>query len=606
MKPRSLKELLTSAQHYTIPLYQRNYAWTEVEVIQLLEDIKDKLADNDDYYIGTLTIDKSAGEYYIVDGQQRFTTITLINAVAQGKYAENKEITASNLRFDAREEIRQFIDGLFSNYDKTLLTVVADEGIENILAAIKTIEAYFHDWKQNDLKSYFSYFNQSVKIIELDVPEGTDINHYFEVMNNRGEQLEQHEILKAAFLSAFIDQPEAYHHFSNIWDACSQMDKPVQQSFRREEWDSLFGKDLLGIPREAFAFTAVAGGEPTTKGSGGATMAELLDRGEVDVPEEDKKQTDSKYKSIIDFPNFLLQVLSLQSINTSLDDKKLLLEFGYPNAMRDATKFINDLLYCRVLFDRYIIKRKEVNDDWGWRLIKPIKSGDKEKDNKIDFVGTFRNTSGSNEDIIMIQSMLHVAHPGNSNKRWLLEVLQYLKEEGEINDPDRYFWKLETIAREAIIAIVPGIKQNEHAKLHQGTGTPRLLFYYLDYLLWKQFKRDKEATIFQLLDKTAKTKFDKFRFTQHNSVEHVAPQNPDKGDFEPEEKLHHFGNLCLISSSANSRMINLSFKGKREYFLKAERAESLKQVLIFSHLDWTKDTIDEHYKNMIELITSDF
>ncbi len=39
-----------------------------------------------------------------------------------------------------------------------------------------------------------------VVIFRIEVPEHTDLNRYFETMNVRGEQLEQHDILKAELM----------------------------------------------------------------------------------------------------------------------------------------------------------------------------------------------------------------------------------------------------------------------------------------------------------------------------------------------------------------------------------------------------------------------
>ena len=48
---------------------------------------------------------------------------------------------------------------------------------------------------KNGLKNKFS----TVTIIRTQVPQNIDLNHYFEIMNTRGEQLELHEIVKARF-----------------------------------------------------------------------------------------------------------------------------------------------------------------------------------------------------------------------------------------------------------------------------------------------------------------------------------------------------------------------------------------------------------------------
>lgn len=60
-----------------IPLYQRAYAWGDKQLIQLVEDISD-VSEDANYYIGSLIVSKQNGEYEVVDGQQRLTSLYLL------------------------------------------------------------------------------------------------------------------------------------------------------------------------------------------------------------------------------------------------------------------------------------------------------------------------------------------------------------------------------------------------------------------------------------------------------------------------------------------------------------------------------------------------
>lgn len=62
---------------YIIPLYQRAYAWEDKQLIQLIEDIND-VADDADYYIGSLIVSRQGNRYEVVDGQQRLTSLYLL------------------------------------------------------------------------------------------------------------------------------------------------------------------------------------------------------------------------------------------------------------------------------------------------------------------------------------------------------------------------------------------------------------------------------------------------------------------------------------------------------------------------------------------------
>ena len=50
---------------YIIPLYQRAYAWEDKQLVQLIEDISD-VAEDDNYYIGSLIVSQQSGRYVVL------------------------------------------------------------------------------------------------------------------------------------------------------------------------------------------------------------------------------------------------------------------------------------------------------------------------------------------------------------------------------------------------------------------------------------------------------------------------------------------------------------------------------------------------------------
>ena len=82
---KNIKELFSeSGVRYEIPVYQRDYAWTESQICQLIQDIADyaKETPTGNYYIGTLVVHpRTQGNqvvYETIDGQQRLTTLVLL------------------------------------------------------------------------------------------------------------------------------------------------------------------------------------------------------------------------------------------------------------------------------------------------------------------------------------------------------------------------------------------------------------------------------------------------------------------------------------------------------------------------------------------------
>ena len=181
---------------------------------------------------------KEADVYEVIDGQQRLTTLYLLE-----KYLK-MDVLKGSLYYEAREK---------SN--RTLL-IIGTEEINNVLDELqseelkqgyKIIEGYFQSERIN-CTSFIEKLNK-VQLIRIQVPQNIDLNHYFEIMNTRGEQLEFHEIAKAKLLSK-LSTNEDKKAGSLIWDACSNMDTYVQMNFDSKTRRKLFSKDWSGLNSE--------------------------------------------------------------------------------------------------------------------------------------------------------------------------------------------------------------------------------------------------------------------------------------------------------------------------------------------------------------------
>ena len=91
---------------YTVPVYQRNYAWRAEQIEQLIGDVHDALAEGDDgYFLGNLIVTKRPGkltDYEVIDGQQRLTTLFLLLTIlandGDGPYTAQRD----RLRYESR------------------------------------------------------------------------------------------------------------------------------------------------------------------------------------------------------------------------------------------------------------------------------------------------------------------------------------------------------------------------------------------------------------------------------------------------------------------------------------------------------------------------
>ncbi len=246
-KPREFNiDTIFKDDNYLIPLYQRNYAWEETQVTQLIQDVWDYACfeSNSNYYIGTLVVHSreinKMIHYETIDGQQRLTTINILLSVLKNEF--NVSLNPgyeSQLKFHSRPLSSETLKSLSDN---PLTNSHRNSKMQQAYLDMKKKLKELFKTKKISKDDFVEYLLNKVIILRVEVPFDTDLNHYFEIMNNRGEQLEKHEILKAELLIHLKDEPEESNSFSMIWDACSNMEKYIQYGFRKDYRDAIFNE----------------------------------------------------------------------------------------------------------------------------------------------------------------------------------------------------------------------------------------------------------------------------------------------------------------------------------------------------------------------------
>ena len=611
---------------YVIPRYQRAYAWEEKEIEQLIDDICDDNDPKRDYYIGSLIVARRKAddgvEYEVIDGQQRLTTIYLLLQclLDEGYFSRGEVSVGEALSFDCRSKSNCTLAYIRSDARKS-------EGKEelldqSILLAVdiikKKLAREFGD-RVEDQKKFVDRLKHVV-LYRIEVPEHTDLNRYFEIMNTRGEQLEQHDILKARLMN-YLDDACEREAFARIWEACSDMTGYVQMHFSVEDRVKLFGQWWSDPPSEN-ALRELCRGKRRSEGkSEGLDISKIIDlKSEVDdvVGALKKRDAEARFESIIDFPYFLLHVLRVfcraerlsmdgaEELGSLLDDKLLLKDFdkvitscekrGDMDVKRwFARTFIQFLLRSRFLFDKFIIKRENTEDDqdgrWSLKELRTSGAGSAKKpyyaDTSLRYKSEWEKTyAPRNKECLMIQSALRVSYTSPKVMHWITELLVWLFNN---NETERYKLtdEAERIAAEAVMENFLDLGNYE-----LGVQTPHVVFNYLDYLLWKS---DKEA-------------YKDFVFEFRNSVEHWYPQHPSDGTIEPWDGRDVFGNLCIISRSVNSKFSNLSPESKMKSYKKMVQKGSLKLRIMGDIIErgtsetWRLSECAKHEEEMISLL----
>lgn len=561
---------------FIIPIYQRNYAWTDIEINQFIDDIN--FSKNENYHIGSLVLfDKENNLFEVVDGQQRLITIALI------LYALNEQ--SLNLEFEARDENNKILKQLSGN-DLNTIKNSDNELIyayfRYIIPKLKEIE----DLSQlKNLSVFTSKLKEAVILNENILPPDVNLHHYFERMNSRGKQLELHSVLRAKLLKNI----EVIGKFEK-WDKCSELN----------EYSKF--ENLIDIKNDK------------------RSLLNILENPIIPKTTEDSK-IEEKFGSIIDFPNFLLIALRVfkNDSNVILNNEQLLTQFGYykENFDFEPTEFLCFLVELKRIFDKFIIKRS-YNDSQPYWILKDIET-DKNtfsiskisSDDELEYDDIER----LQKKIVKIQSMLHASYPSNNYKDWLYETLNFIwnNNKNDQNFGSNLFNFLENYAIEKFKS---NLGEN-NLPIETGLEIPRIVFYFTDYLLWKLYIENVRGTnteisnspeINSLIKRIEMNKhiFNTFNFRIFSSIEHLYPQNPDNKKYIDPEKLNSFGNLCLISRSSNSRYSNLEPSAKREHSKNSNLNESLKQAIMYQILEddsiWDIDQIAKNENEIKELI----
>lgn len=627
----SIEELFETKDEYIIPIYQRNYAWTDTEVGQLIDDIRRHTQGQ--YYLGSLTVKRRTdGCFEVIDGQQRLTTLYLLLSVLKSPF--NLELS-----FEHREASSNELSIVKQNGE---LTDTNGSQIATIYHYLQSNAKKLFGSDNTNQQKFLEKLLTTVQIIRTEIPENTDLNQYFERMNNSGEQLEHHEVIKAKLMSKLSDDKDDQAVFSAIWNACSDMSRYAVSSFSSDERRKLFeDKDEYFWLYENFDnikedfLKSKKDSDKSTNGQSDDTskLSEILKQTHhitIDEKSMDKQERFTSIISIIDFPNFLAQVLYLFLKDNNkiidgvhrLDDGNLIEQFEYSGLFDNANEikaFAVYLLNVRVLFDRHVIKHDGLDSKDDWYIYQFKKS---DKNNSNNYHANVFDNPDKDKQIKMLQTMFHYSFPAKNYKYWLFGYLKWLNDESKSElenhqktgcaprlSADKHINFLEKLCDQfyfnrfynngdgdeyfdIIYKTTELEKIQNHEFLHQGTAVANFIFNRLDYILWrKEWREDKSV---------------KFKFTARNSVEHYYPQNPPNG--KAPDNVDHFGNLCLITHSQNSSLSNkMPSEKKAGYDVERYPSLSLKQREMFKYdeKNWNEGSIIKHGEAMIKLLNQE-
>ncbi len=269
-KTETVRELLDNK--YNRDYYQRGYVWGPDQVRELISDLINKFKDNYDklhdreevknyghYFLGSIIICEEEGKRFIVDGQQRLTTLTLILIFLHRVLEdESQKGQIAGLIFSQRYGSKSFnldiperkavMEALYSGDSLESFTKKEQrDSIRNIAIAWKNIERFASDILSKQSFPYFAdWLLENVCLVEITTSIDEDAYTVFETMNDRGVTLTYTEMLRGYLLSKIIDFKRR-NNATEIWDERIQRLKQISKEAESEAIKAWLRSQYVGF-----------------------------------------------------------------------------------------------------------------------------------------------------------------------------------------------------------------------------------------------------------------------------------------------------------------------------------------------------------------------
>lgn len=237
---RSVSQLLSNSR-YGLDFYQREYSWKETQVSELIDDLAGRFLDEFDsehergqvasyrpYFLGPIMTTQRDGIRYLVDGQQRITTLSLLLIYLHRSLTESFPEDANSLNmlifstsFGRRtfnlevDERRECLDAILNGRDYSVQQ--EPESVRNLWTQFETITENFSSDLQGDVLPYFTdWLLHRVILIDVVAPDQDMALEIFETMNDRGLRLDNIDMLKS-YLLARAGEESVIQNLNSRW-----------------------------------------------------------------------------------------------------------------------------------------------------------------------------------------------------------------------------------------------------------------------------------------------------------------------------------------------------------------------------------------------------
>lgn len=217
---KPLSGILVADNRIRVPPFQRTFTWKSETIVQLWDDLLQTMADprpNRILFLGPLVFSQDGKETWLVDGQQRLTTLSLIAAAIRHKLhpggkSDEEANEISRLRFRAEDllfvrsgaskELRltlsQHDNSAFGEYVATGKAGLPPKILAS--AYLKVTQLLEESVKTTSIREFadalLQTLEEAVVFAEVNVSDPCDPYSVFEALNSKGEELLQADLIK--------------------------------------------------------------------------------------------------------------------------------------------------------------------------------------------------------------------------------------------------------------------------------------------------------------------------------------------------------------------------------------------------------------------------
>ena len=250
--------LIRSGGKYIIPKFQRDYSWDEEQWDDLWQDIENMIAEKGEHYMGYLVLQTTKTKNcLIIDGQQRFTTITMIILAAiksiQKLIDKGEEVEANEQRVKTlKDTYIGNVDPVTLEYDNILVLNRNNDGyykeyivklgelkLRNTSYTEKLMRKCF-EWYEKQLTNKFKTGKEYAELITYIVDNlyftiikvNNEMNAFkvFETLNARGVQLSSADLLKNYLFSLVDNTSQHPDRIATLEERWSELTKNIQRT----------------------------------------------------------------------------------------------------------------------------------------------------------------------------------------------------------------------------------------------------------------------------------------------------------------------------------------------------------------------------------------